>query len=102
MEPFSYKLWRQASKKTKKHSGGRRKVVRMYQKGLQGVRGRKGIVTQINGQLGPDSHILAANMGRFQQEEAHSDICLNIISAILCFLTQELEVRYGVFVLYTL
>lgn len=98
VDPFPYILWHQASKKRQ----CRKKDVRMYLKGTQGVRGRKVIPTQTKSRLGPDSHLLAPKRGRLQQGEAHSDICPQINSAIPCFETRDPEVRYGVFVLCSL
>lgn len=57
---------------------------------------------QIKDQLGPDSHDLAAYRRTLQQGEAHSDVCPMAISAILCFATQELEVRCAVLALYNI
>lgn len=57
---------------------------------------------RIKDQLGPDSHDLAAYRRTLQQGEAHSDVCPMAISAILCFVTQELEVRCAVLALYNI
>lgn len=72
----------------------------MYLKGKLGSRGKKGY--QIKDQVSSDSHLLAAFRGTLQQGEAHSDICPMVISAILWFVTQELEVRCGVFAIYSI